>query len=406
MSKNRYFLPHPVFGQLIAYIPNDIITKLVTELRTDYCSKKFRTRDHLLTMLYSCLHQCASIREVIAGLEANASAFSNLKFTRIPRRSTLSDANKHRDAHFFERLFQELFKHYYGGKSDSRFTNETPWAKRLFLLDSSTVTLFSAIMRGAGDKPSDGRAKGGAKVHTLLDAKHDLPSMVHLTEGRESDKVMLKLLALPSYSIITFDKGYRDYKAWQTLTDNQVTWVTRPIGDETFKIVSHKKISIACSEFGVIEDQLIKLGSGINKNVVLDARYVHYKDPETNKELVFVTNNSDLEPSQIALIYKKRWQIEVFFKRLKRHSPLRYFLGDNENAIRIQIWCSLIIDLLIQVIRKQCENKKWSFPTVHALLRQLANSFWNLALYLSNPNLTSKDLNELSTQGKLFESST
>lgn len=406
MGKNRYFWSHPVFGQLIGLIPKDIVTSLALELQTDYCTKKFTTRDHLLTMLYSCLHQCASIREAIAGLEANASAFHNLNFTQIPRRSTLSDANKNRDSIFFERLFQSLFKHYYGDISDSRFVSEEPWAKRLFILDSSTVKLFSDVMRGAGLKPSDGKAKGGAKVHTLLDAKHDLPSMVHLSEGKESDKAILRLLTLPPHSIITFDKGYRDYKTWQTLTNNQVTWVTRPIGDETFHIVSHKVISMTCSELGVIEDQCIKLGSGINKNVVLDARYVYYKDPATNKELVFVTNNQDLEPSQIALIYKKRWQIEVFFKRLKRHAPLRYFLGDNENAIRIQIWCSLIIDLLIQVIRKQCVNKKWSFSTLHALVRQLANSFWNLSLYLSNPDLTSKDLNELSTQGNLFEKPT
>lgn len=406
MGKNRYFWGHPVFGQLISFIPKDIVTRLTSELKTDYCSKKFKTWDHLMTMLYSCLHQCASIREVIAGLEANSSTFSNMKFTQIPRRSTLSDANKNRAADFFEQLFHELVKHYYGNISDSRFKAEEPWAKRLFILDSSTVKLFSEIMRGAGSKPSDGKSKGGAKVHTLLDAKHDLPSMVRITEGKESDKRMLKLVTLPPHSIITFDKGYRDYKTWQTFTENQITWITRPIGDETITVTSQRSLSIACSEFGVIEDQLVRLGSGINKNVILDARYVHYKDPATNKELVFVTNNMELSPSQIAIIYKQRWQIEVFFKRLKRHSPLRYFLGDNENAICIQIWCSLIIDLLIQVIRKQCTNKKWSFPTIHALVRQLSNSFWNLTMYLSNPGLSKRDLGELSTQALLYNGST
>jgi hypothetical protein len=271
-----------------------------------------------------------------------------------------------------------------GNLSDSLFTAKDKIHHRLFIVDSTTVKLFSDIMKGAGSKPSDGRCKGGAKVHVLLDSKHDLPRAVHISEGKDSDKLMFKVMRLPPHSIITFDKGYRDYKMWHELSSNNITWVTRPIGDETFEIIEERFVTQQCSEAGIIEDKIIRLGSGINKNVILTARYVYYKDPETGKELTFVTNNTQLKPAQIAWIYKQRWQIEVFFKRLKRHSPLRYFLGENENAIRIQIWCSLIIDLLIQWLKEHAQQK-WSFVNVSAIVRHLAMDYFNLSKYLNNP---------------------
>jgi IS4 transposase len=240
-------------------------------------------------------------------------------------------------------------------------------------------------MKGAGDKPSDGKRKGGAKVHVLLDAHHDLPRFVTITEARVNDKRMLNQIELPPSSIIVFDRAYRNYKMWQKYTDAQVSWVTRTIGDETYNVALVREVSQTDSELGVITDQDITLGSGINKNVILAARMVKYKDPVSHKELIFITNNRLLAPIQIADIYKKRWQIEVFFKRLKRHSPLRYFLGNNENAIKIQIWCSLILDLLTKVIQTKIKSKKWSFTNLSSILKHHAMNYFDLIKFLMNP---------------------
>lgn len=134
----------------------------------------------------------------------------------------------------------------------------------------------------------------------------------------------------------------------------------------------------------MIEDQIVSLGSGINKNIIQDARIVKYKDPESLKELTFITNNSTLKPSQIAEIYKKRWQIETFFKRIKRHTPLRYFLGNSENAITIQIWCSFIVDLLVQKVQN-IATKKWSFANLAGIIRHHAMNYIKLFHFLNNP---------------------
>lgn len=398
MGKNTYFFSTPVFGQLINLIPTELIKKIVEANKSDHFYKRFKTYDHLVVMLYGCIHRCESLRVLVAGMQAHHQKLRHLGLKDMPRRSTISDANALRDAIFFEQLFHKVVNHYMGHLSDSRFKATGKLSERLFMVDSTTVKLFSDVMKGAGSKPSNGRCKGGAKVHVLLDSKHDLPRAVHITEGKDSDKVMLRMMGLPPHSIVTFDKGYRDYKAWLELTNNHITWVTRPIGEETYKVIENRTVSQVCSESGIVEDQLIKLGSGINKNVILDARYVHYKDPVTQKELTFVTNNTLLSALQIAWIYKQRWQIEVFFKRLKRHTPLRYFLGESENAIRIQIWCSLIVDFLLQWIKEQTKQP-WSFANISAIVRHLAMAYFNIFKYLDNPTYSLK--NRAATKNQL-----
>jgi hypothetical protein len=256
---------------------------------------------------------------------------------------------------------------------------------RLLIIDSTTVSLFTEIMKGVGSKPSDGKRKGGAKAHVVLDAAHDLPQVVKLTAAKESDKTIFKTLKLPENSIVTFDKGYRKYQFWHEMTLQNITWVTRPIGDETYVVTKEKLITKEESEDGILEDNEIRLGSGINNNIIIDARIIQYIDPTTTKQLTFITNNKRLSAVEITRIYKKRWQIETFFKRLKRHNPLRYFMGDNENAVKIQMWCSLILDFLLQIVRIKY-NKKISFANVAAILRQVAMTYFNFLEYVKNPN--------------------
>lgn len=384
MDKSKYFFGNPVFGQLIRFIPRYLIDQLIVEYQCDSYYKKFKTYDHLVTMLYASIFKCESLRELASGMQANHTKLLHLGLKDIPRRSTISDSNANRNPLIFEALYHKLVDLYYGSLSDSRFKSLSKDEQRLFILDSTTITLFSDVMRGAGDKPSDGKRKGGAKAHVLLDAHHDLPRAVRITEAKENDKSMLSMLQLPAQSILVFDRAYRNYKIWNEFTENQITWVTRTIGDETYVITENRDVSKDCSEQGVIADQFIQLGSGINRNVIQPARIVKYKDPNSKQELTFITNNRCLKPIQIANIYKRRWQVEVFFKRLKRHSPLRYFLGNSENAIKIQIWCSLILDLLVKVVKDRVQ-RKWSFTNLSAIIKHHAMNYIDLLKFLRNP---------------------
>src|SRR5664279_706386 len=176
MNKSTFFSGQPVFSQLIKLIPDSLIGQISRRHNSDRYYKSFKTRDHLVSMLYACFHNCLSLREVITGLEASYNKFSHLKLQSIPRRSTLADANAGRQVRFFEDLYQELYNIYYRNLPDSR--KKKSLESRLFIMDSTTVTLFSDIMKGAGSFKADGRKKGGVKAHVVLNAKDDVPRLV------------------------------------------------------------------------------------------------------------------------------------------------------------------------------------------------------------------------------------
>jgi hypothetical protein len=366
MSKSTYFIGQPVFNQLVNFIPKALIAQTVLSCDSDKYYKKFKSYDHLITMLYACFHKCESIREITTGLMVGVDKLSHLGLKDIPKRSTLSDANCHRNVAFFQELYHGLYQHYYGRLSDSRRLKSKE--QQLFILDSTTIPLFSDIIEGLGSIPENGRRKGGIKAHVLLKSSHDLPSFIRLTKGRCNDKVIFPDINLPPNSIIVFDRAYRYYKKWEEFNQSNITWVTRTIGDEIIKVLANRALTDKSKQAGIILDQIIRLGSGINKASILDARLIKFKDNKTGKILEFITNNILMSPLQIADIYKKRWQIEIFFKRIKQRNPLRYFLGDNKNAIEIQVWCCFIADLLVKIV-KDTLQKQWALSNLASMIR-------------------------------------
>ena len=209
MNKSTFFSGQPILSQLIKLIPDSLIGQICRRHNSDHYYKTFKTRDHLISMLYACFHNCTSLREVITGLEASYNKFSHLKLQTIPRRSTLADANAGRQVKFFEDLYQELYSTYYSRLPDSRKTKSLE--SRLFIMDSTTVTLFSDIMKGAGSYKADGRKKGGVKAHVVLNAKDDVPQLVYITPGSSNDRVFMKHVQLRRGDILAFDKGYRNF---------------------------------------------------------------------------------------------------------------------------------------------------------------------------------------------------
>lgn len=382
MSKDIFFTGQPVFCQLLKLIPGQLTSKLKRHYNTDYYYKRFKTIDHLITMLYCCFHRCSSIREVISGMQASHTKLLHLGLLNYPKRSTLADANKARSVDFFADLYHALFKHYYNILPDSRIPKAI--YKRLFIIDSTTIKLFSDIMKGAGSIPKSGKRKGGVKAHVLLQADSDVPRFIKLTASHRNDKILMGLIELPAHSILTFDRAYRHYKIWNHWSKNKITWVTRSIGDEYIEVLKVRKISDKEKMAGIISDEVIMLGRGINNSAVIKIRRIKYVDPVSHKTLEFFTNNFRFNASTIAGIYKQRWQVELFFKRFKQHNPLRYFLGDNQNAITIQIWCAFITDLLIKIVMDKVK-RKWSFANISAIIRHHLMNYFNLYHFLNNP---------------------
>src|SRR5690606_242899 len=177
---------------------------------------------------------------------------------------------------------------------------------------------------------------------------------------------------------------YKNYKMFRRFTNEKITWVTRKTESAVFSIQESLPINPSQQHKGVTKDQIGILGHNHRTHTTVKARLIHFTDPTTGKEFQFLTNNTKLAAATIALIYKKRWQIEMLFKRIKQNYPLKNFLGDSENAIKIQIWCALIADLLIKLI-KAMAGKKWSFSNLSSVIRIHLMTYIDLFAFLKNP---------------------
>jgi hypothetical protein len=404
MSKSTFFTGQPIFTQLLQLIPKTEVRQVVRKHSSDRYCKKFYTYDHLVTMLFCALHQCTSLREVTTGMQALGERLRHLGLVHTPRRSTFADSNCNRSSQVFEDLFHALVRHFYKTLPDSRSKNEL---RKRFIIDSTTFTLFNNVMKGAGTYGLNGKKKGGAKAHVVLDANEDVPIFVRITEARMSDKSFLNHIRISPNSIVVMDKGYNQYKTFAEWTSHNIRWYTRINKAAVYQVVETLVVSDHQRVLGVMKDQLIKLGNPETqkKNPLQEARLVHFKDALTNKVFQFVCNDFMSSPHEIAEMYRKRWQIELFFKRLKQNFPLKYFLGDSENAIRIQIWCSLIADLLMKVIMdKVAKGKKWSYANLCGIVRLHLGTYINLFAFLKNPEkaLINYKPPNLTWQTKLF----
>ncbi len=388
MAKSTFFTGQPVLTQLISLIPAGMVSRLSREYQCDRYCKKFTSYDHLVSMLFSSFHHCSSLRELITGLQANEHRLKHLGLKHTPRRSTLADANARRTADFFGALFHKLYQYYYGGLPDS--LSKKSIANRLFIVDSTTLSLFSSVMGGMGSYGNNGKKKGGAKAHMLIRAKDQLPCFVHLSAARENDKIFLPMLSLPRGSIVVMDRGYNSYKAFANWTRQKIMWVTRLHPSSVWERKEQRTLSKEERAQGIMEDVLIDLGNPrtAHLNPVQRVRMIRFFDKENDREFFFISNNLSISALTIAGIYKQRWNIELLFKRIKRNFNLQDFLGDNENAIKIQIWCGLIADLLIKIVKDKADKvrkKKWSFANVAGLIRQHLTTYINLHAFLACP---------------------
>jgi len=339
-------------------------------------------------MLFSTFHQCSSLRELITGLQANIHRLKHMRLKYTPRRSTLADANARRSADFFGELFHQLYRHHYGVLPDSLKGKSVD--NRLFIIDSTTITLFSSAMAGMGSYGNNGKKKGGAKAHMLIRAKDELPSLVYLSEGKENDKIFLPKPVLPRGSIVVMDMGYNSYGQFAEWTRQKIMWVTRLHPRSVYSIEKLLPISEKQKEQGVLKDAIIALGNPktTHINPIQQVRFIEYFDHEHQRTFQFISNNLTINSTSITNIYKKRWDIEIFFKRIKENFNLQYFLGDNENAIKIQIWCGLIADLLIKIVKDKADKarkRKWSFSNVAGLIRLHLTTYINLYKFLVHP---------------------
>ncbi len=382
MGKSNYFSSKSVFGQLISLIDDKKIKDAVKKFDSDRYVKRFKSKDHLISMLFCSFAKCNSLREVSGAMLGLSGKTESFQLSHIPKRSTLSDANKNRKVAFFEEIYNKLLHEYGSVLSDSRIGNVIN--KQVKIVDSSTISLFKDILSCVGRKPKEGKSKGGIKVHTVINADEIVPNLVWLSPATTHDHNFLKKLKCDDNTVYVFDKGYNDYKAFKQFTDHKTGFVTRIKDNALYQEIEILDIPERIHS-GVLRDKIIEVEIKEGKEKTkLKLRKVTFYDRENKREFEFLTNLFELRADLIAGLYKIRWQIELLFKQLKQNFPLRYFLGDNENAIKIQIYCVLIVNLLIAVIKKKLK-RSWAFSNLVSFCKIHLFNYIQLMKFLENP---------------------
>ena len=370
------FVGQPIFKQIISLIDVIDLKGLIRKHNADHYYKAFKAKTQLTTMLFGILSRCDSMTEICEGLRAMGGKLNHLGLEKAPAKSTASDGLRNRDNSFFESVYFALVNQYKSFLSDSRTYGLT--FKEVLLIDSTTIRLFSDILKGVGRNPKgDGKKKGGLKVHMLIDAVQSVGRFIKITAAKVHDKNFLKSLELISHSMVVFDRAYNYYHQFALWTTKDVFFVTRLKKNAVYKVIEVKRTHYKKKgQAKVLRDEIIEIEyhpedengkpmTNVTKTVRL--RKVCYQD-ERNRYYEFLTNNFEITAEEVAFLYKKRWGIELLFKKMKQNFQLHYFYGENVNAIYTQVWCTLMAQLLLTVVQKISQAKK-AFSVVASLVR-------------------------------------
>jgi hypothetical protein len=396
MGKNKYFSSKSVFGQLISLIDDSMISKAVIKYDSDRYVKHFKSQDHLFSMIFCCLEKCNSLREVAGGMVGLSGKEETVRINHLPKKSTLADANKNRKEAFFEEIYNNLLAKFNGTLSDSRIFKVLE--KEIKIVDSTTISLVKDILQCVGRKPIKGKSKGGIKSHSVINADEKVPHLVWFTPATTHDHQFLEKLKCDENTVYIFDKGYNDYKAFEHFTAQSTGFVTRIKSNARYAVIHENDIPEPIHS-GILSDEIIEVDIHKDKEKSkLKLRKILYYDREHKRTFEFISNLFEFRADTIAALYKIRWQIELVFKQIKQNFPLKYFLGDNENAIKIQIYCVLIVNLLMSVIKKSLK-RQWSFSNLVSFCRIHLFNYIHLTKFLESPEksweLDTKNDNQL-----------
>ena len=386
MPKSSNFFGQPIYGQLIKSLNREKIVEMSRKHGGEKYVKSFDCYTHLLTMLYAVIQRFDSLREIETSMTAEVRKLHHVGIDTVPKRSTLSDANARRPEKFFEEVYRDLYEANKGIlSSDSRRNGTEEWIKRLRIIDSTTVSLFSnAIFKGVGRHPKTGKKKGGIKVHAVIHANEGVPCDVEFTSAATNDSFMLAPSHYKRDEIAAMDRAYINYDKFEELTDRGVVYVTKMKKNLNYEAL------VDCmhqNPQGLMEyrEQVVMFRKDDINHIARIITYVDIKKGKTPKLVSLLTNDFDMPLETIVAIYRRRWQIESLFKQIKQNFPLRYFYGESANAIKIQIWVTLIANLLLSVLQSKLK-RRWSFSSLATIVRIVLMYYLNLEKFLNQPD--------------------
>lgn len=386
MGKSTHFFGQPVYGQLIKLLDKAKILQISRDMGGERYVKSFDGFTHLLTMLYAVIMRFDSLREIETSMTAEVRKLHHIGIETVPKRSTLSDANARRPEKFFEQVYRDLYEvNKAEFTSDSRHNGTEEWVKRLRIIDSTTISLFSnLIFKGVGRHPKTGRKKGGIKVHAVIHANEGVPCDVQFTSAATNDSFMLVPSKFSEKEITAVDRAYINYEKFEALTERGVVYVTKMKKNLKYELLLD---FMEMTPDGKMEyrEQIVVFRKGNISHIARIVTYVDIKKGKQPKLISLLTNDFDMRPETIVDIYRRRWQIESLFKQIKQNFPLRYFYGESANAIKIQIWVTLIANLLLSLLQGSLE-RRWSFSGLATMVRIVMMYYINIKTFFNKPD--------------------
>ncbi len=335
MNSGKY-----VFAQIIEFLPQRVFDRLVKKYKGNRYVKHFTCWNQLLCMVFGQLTNRDSLRDLVVIIEAHSKKTYHLGLGKSVTRSNLAKANEKRNSKIFEE-----FAYYLIDIARRKRANDDFMIKgKVYAFDSSTIDLCLSVFWWAKFR----KAKAGVKLHTLYDVVTQIPLFIHITAATVNDVNAMDFIPYETGAYYIFDRGYIDFKRLYHITKLSAFFVTRGKSNLKFRRIYSNKVD---KSTGVLCDQIGKLtGFYVSKDYPEKLRRVKFYDQETKRTFVFLTNNMELEAAQVAMLYKKRWLVELFFKWIKQHLKIKSFWGESENAVRIQIYSAIISYCLVAIV--------------------------------------------------------
>ena len=334
-----------LFAQLMDFLPWSTFTRIVARYRGDQRVRTLSCAEHYRAMAFAQLTYRESLRDIETCLSVQTSKLYSMGFRDPVRRSTLADANEARDWRIYAELAQRLI-----GQARRLYVNEDlgfDLASTVYALDSTTIDLCLAVFPWAHFRTT----KAAVKMHTLLDLRGNIPSFIHVSDGKLHDVHALDLLLPEAGAIYVMDRGYVDFARLHVLHLAGAFFVTRAKSN----MDAHRVYSAPTDRTaGIVCDQTIALdGHYTSQHYPEHLRRIRLRDTETRRTLVFLTNQFGLPAATICALYKSRWQVELFFKWIKQHLRIKRFFGTSENAVKTQIWIAVSVYVLVAIVKKR-----------------------------------------------------
>jgi len=351
----------PLIRQIIDLVPKDILSHLVSKFQSDKGCSKYRTYDQFVAMIFGQLNKSITLSDISTGIGISETFIKDLGLQQSPARSTMSDGNKKRTWRVFEALYYQLLSHYEKilAIKNKREIIEEVKEKTIKIIDSTTISLCLSMFNWAKYRT----AKGGIKIHTCWDDTLMIPDIVNISEAKTHDSKGFKNLVFLKDTIIIEDRAYFDFTLMLSRIKAKNVFVTRLKKDTIFTPIAEIDLPENADDT-ILKDEIIRLDSKIAQECGISEtklRVVHVYKEDENKVIEIVSNQLEWQAETIAALYKKRWDIELFFKAMKQNLQIKSFLGTSENAVKSQIYIAFIAYLLLQLIKRTVARRTIAF---------------------------------------------